>query len=420
VTVDGVSLTGPKVDNAFIFGKLRGARGSKVNIGVKRKGIDKVMSFTVTRDRIASLSVSAAYMLDPQTAFIKVERFSESTYDEFKGHLSDLKKQGAKRLVLDLRGNPGGYKDRAEKMVDELLGGEKLIVYTDGKGNAYDTRTFTRRDGIFEKEAVIVLVDENSASASEIVAGALQDNDRGLIVGRRSFAKGLVQMPVSLSDGSELRLTISRYYTPSGRCIQKPYTIGDEDEYEKDYEKRLKKGELFKADSIKFDEKLKYKTTAGRAVYGGGGVTPDYFVAKDTLYLTPYLYELWGKNILREYALEYANEHRKEYEKEGFQQFNRTFFTSDEMLNELNKLAVSTGVKMKVADFERSKAYIRLQLKAYIARNVWYRRNAQNQLNNEYFQVMASSDDILKEAIRRFDVAEKLARGEVSLAFPKK
>jgi carboxyl-terminal processing protease len=414
VKVDGTSLVGPKVENSQIFSKLRGKRGTKVSILVKRKGQAELLSFTVTRDRIPSFSVSASYMLDNQTGYMKVDRFSESTFDEFHTQIAELKNQGMKRFVLDLRGNPGGYKDRAERMVDELVAGEKLVVYTDGKGTQYDTRTYTRKDGLFESGAVVVLVDENSASASEIVAGALQDNDRALIVGRRSFGKGLVQMPVTLSDGSELRLTISRYFTPSGRCIQKHYSLGEDDEYDKDYEKRVKSGELFKADSIKNDAKLKFQTAGGRTVYGGGGITPDVFVPKDTTHLSAYLYDLWGKNIIREYALDYANDHRATFEKQAFKDFNKTFAISETMFADLNKMAKESGVKMKEADVTRSKSYIKAQIKAYIARNVWFKRNTQNGLNNEYFQVMSNSDDILQAALNHFNDAEKMARGELS------
>jgi carboxyl-terminal processing protease len=413
--VGTTSLTGPSTNNSLIFKTLRGSKGSEANIMVKRRGQKDLLNFIVKRDRIPSFSVTAGYLIDPQTGFIRVERFSESTHREFRNVLATLKSQGMRRLILDLRGNPGGYKDHAERMVDELVAGERLIVYTDGRGTAYDTRTYTHREGIFEKGGVIVLMDENSASASEIVAGAIQDNDRGLIVGRRSFGKGLVQMPVSLLDGSELRLTISRYYTPSGRCIQKPYTHNDEDEeYDNDYEKRLKSGELFKADSIKFDPKLRYKTTSGRVVYGGGGVTPDVFVPKDTLYLSNYMYELWGKNILREFALSHVEDQRKLLEKQGFKNFNQNFVVSDAALQELNQLAKTAGIKLNATDFERSKNYIRLQLKAYIARQMWTKRSQTNGLSNEYVQVMATADDVLQAALRHLDKADRMARGEVA------
>ena len=409
---DGVTLFGSKVTNSLIFTKLRGLRGTEVKLEILRNGEKDIRKFTVVRDRIPSYSVSAGYMIDVQTGYIKVDRFSESTFDEFKTVLTNLKAQGCKRLMLDLRGNPGGYKDRAEKMVDELLAGERMIVYTDGKGTKYDTQTYTKREGIFEKGAVMVILDENSASAAEIVAGALQDNDRALIVGRRSYGKGLVQMPISLQDGSELRLTISRYYTPSGRSIQKPYLLGHEEEYEKDYDKRMKSGEFFSSDSIKFNEKLKFKTFGGRIVYGGGGITPDVFVARDTTYFTKYLSNLWSKNILREFAVNYANDNIKSIEKLTFKDFNKSFVVDDAMMMDIQKLAKQANVKMRKEDYERSLPYIKAQIKAYIARNIWQRKISDG-MNNEYFQVMSTYDDTFQKSLKYFDKAEKMARGEL-------
>ena len=413
IAADGTSLVGPKVNSTIIFNKLRGKRGSEVKVEILRHGEKNLRTFTITRDRIPTYSVSAGYMVDHQTGFIKIDRFTESTYQEFRNTLISLKNQGAKRLMLDLRGNPGGYKDRAEKIVDELLGGDKMIVYTDGKGTQYDSQTVTKFDGLFEKGAVMVLIDENSASASEIVAGALQDNDRALIIGRRSFGKGLVQMPVSLSDGSELRLTISRYYTPSGRSIQKPYLMGHEEDYEKDYDTRIKSGELFVQDSIKFNEKLKYRTIGGRVVYGGGGITPDVFVARDTTYFTKYLSELWGKNIIREYALNYSTEQQEILSKMSFKDFNKQFVVTDEMMQAVKALAKQTKVTYNEKEFQRSAQYIKLQIKAYIARNIWSKKVANSGLNNEYYQVMSLIDETFQKAIRQFDKAEKLARGEL-------
>lgn len=412
IKADGVLLTGSKVTQSLIFSKLRGTRGTEVQLEILRNGEKGIMKFTVVRDRIPSYSVTAGYMIDGQTGYIKVDRFTESTFDEFRNVLATLKSQGLRRLMLDLRGNPGGYKDRAEKMVDELLAGERMIVYTDGKGTKYDTQTFTKRDGMFEKGAVMVIMDENSASAAEIVAGALQDNDRALIVGRRSFGKGLVQMPVNLQDGAELRLTISRYYTPSGRSIQKPYVMGHEEDYEKDYDTRLKSGEFFSADSIKFNEKLKYKTLGGRTVYGGGGITPDVFIARDTTYFTKYLKDLWGKNILREFALNYVNDNAKNLQKYTFKEFNKSFVVNDAMLIDMQKLAKQANVKMRVKDYERSMPYIKAQIKAYIARNIWQRRLIDG-LNNEYIQVMSPFDDTFQKSLKYFDKAEKMARGEL-------
>jgi carboxyl-terminal processing protease len=414
IKTDGVPVVGSKITNSFIYSRLRGKRGSEVTIEVLRKGEKKLRMLTIIRDRIPSYSVTGSYMVDPQTGYIKVDRFSENTFDEFKNHLSLLKTAGMKRLVIDLRGNPGGYKDRAEKMVDELVAGEKLIVRTDGKGTQYDSETYTKKEGIFEKGAVIVLMDEGSASAAEIVAGALQDNDRALVVGRRSFGKGLVQMPVNLSDGSELRLTISRYYTPSGRSIQKPYTSGNDEDYEKDYEKRMKSGEFFVADSIKFNEKSKYKTIGGRTVYGGGGITPDVFIPRDTTMITKFLNELWTKNVIREYAFNYSTENKKALEKLTFKDFNKLFVVNEAMMIELLKLSKQVGIKGKDNEYARSKPYIRYQIKAYIARNIWQNKFNEG-LNNEYFQVMLPLDETLQKSLRYFDRAEKMARGELAL-----
>ena len=260
---------------------------------------------------------------------------------------------------------------------------------------------------------MIVLVDEGSASASEIVAGALQDNDRALLIGRRSYGKGLVQLPIPLSDGSEMRLTISRYYVPSGRCIQKPYVMGNEAEYEKDFEKRLKSGELYSADSIKFDKKSEYKTAGGRTVYGGGGITPDVFVGRDTSYYSNYLFQLTSKNVIREYAFNYGQDNKAQLEKLKFSDFVKSFSVSDAMLAEMNKLAGKSDVKLKEAEFARSKNYIRTLIKAYLARQIWNKKS-NNGLNNEFYQVMVANDEVIQKAMRHFDKAERLARGEVA------
>ena len=408
--VDEKSLTGNKVDNGSIFQALRGRRGTEVRLTILSRGEKKPKVVTVVRDRIPTYSVDAAYMVDDKTGYIKVNRFSETTYDEFKTALASLKQQGLQQLMLDLRNNPGGYMDRATSLADEFIGGNKLLVYTNGKDSRYDRQTFARIAGQFEDGPLIVLVDEGSASASEIVAGALQDHDRALIVGRRSFGKGLVQMPVQLFDGSELRLTISRYYTPSGRSIQKPYVPGHEGDYEKDLEARSKRGEYFIADSIKNDPKLRFKTDAGRLVYGGGGITPDYFVPRDTSWQTPYIAQLFGKNLLREYALEYANDNRKKFEKIPFAEFNRTVNFDDDQLNKLVSLASSEGIKPNPAQFARSKEYIRTQLKAYVARYL-YQRNNRNGQNNEYFKVAGEVDDTYQKALTLFDRARQLEHG---------
>ncbi|AEI48485.1 S41 family peptidase [Runella slithyformis] len=417
--VNNEVFTGAKVDNAFIFSKLRGPRGSQVSIEILRRGVPKPLAFQLKRDRIPTYSVDASYMIDKEIGYVKVTRFSESTYDEFKNALGRLKTQGMKKLLLDLRGNPGGYMDRATNMVDELIAGDKMIVYTDGKDDRYDRQTRTKNAGMFENGSVVVLIDEGSASASEIVAGALQDHDRALIVGRRSFGKGLVQMPVNLSDGSELRLTISRYFTPSGRSIQKPYTHGDVESYEKDIKNRFSHGELFVADSIKNNPKLQFRTDAGRIVYGGGGITPDVFVPRDTSMMTPYLYELFGKNIVRDYAVRYSGENKKQFEKLSFAEFLKTFTPTEADLNAIVANATADDIKFNEKEYKRSKPYIRTYLKAMIGRYAYQKRD-KGGLNNEFYQVMSELDEGYKKAVTLFDQAEKLARTSVSLKDGKK
>lgn len=411
--VDGKPLTGSSVDNGSIFQALRGRRGTEVKLTILSRGEKQPKVVTVVRDRIPTYSVDAAYMVDDKTGYIKVNRFSETTYDEFKTALASLKQQGLKQLMLDLRNNPGGYMDRATSLADELIAGNKLLVYTNGKDNRYDRQTFARIAGQFEEGPVIVLMDEGSASASEIVAGALQDHDRALIVGRRSFGKGLVQMPVQLSDGSELRLTISRYYTPSGRSIQKPYVLGHEADYEKELEARSKRGEFFIADSIKNDPKLRFKTDGGRVVYGGGGITPDYFIPRDTSWQTNYLVQLYGKNLLREYALDYANDNRKRFEKMPFAEFVRTVTITDDQLSKLVKIASAEGIKFNEADYSRSKEYIRTQIKAFVARYIYQKNNRSGQ-NNEYFKIASEVDDTYRKALTLFDRARQLEHGTYS------
>lgn len=408
IKANNKSLTGKESNSTNIFANLRGKRGSEAKLEIKRRGFKDLLKFTVVRDKIPQYSIDAAYLMeDKKTAYIKINRFTETTYEEFKQHLAALQKQGMKQLMLDLRGNPGGYMDRATDIVDELVGGNDVIVYTDGKDSRNNRKTFAGKDGMFEKGSVIVLVDEGSASASEIVSGALQDYDRALIVGRRTFGKGLVQQPIQLSDGSELRLTISRYYIPSGRSIQKPYTKGHLDNYEHELEDRSKSGEYFIADSIKNNPKMRFKTKGGRVVYGGGGVTPDVFVPRDTSHITKYLLELYGKNVIREYALNYANDNRKTLEKQTFNSFLKNFEVSEPMLEKVKQLANSAEIKFNAADYNLSKAFIKLQIKASIALHIW-QRNVKNGLNNEFYQIIYEQDPIVATAMIQFGKAEKL------------
>lgn len=410
MTVNNEKLSGPGVTNAQVYKLLRGKRGTKVDLAIERVGIKGNMDFHVVRDRIPTYSVDAAYMVDKEIGYIKVSRFSETTFDEFKSALKTLKSDGMKKMVLDLRGNPGGYMERATSMADEFISGDKMLVYTVGKDSRYDRKTKAHVDGAFETGAVIVLVDEGSASASEILAGALQDHDRALVVGRRSYGKGLVQMPIKLQDGSELRLTISRYYTPSGRSIQKPYELGKGEEYSQDLTHRYESGEFFNADSIKLDHSKTYKTDGGRTVYGGGGIMPDVFVPRDTSANSKYLFELYAKNIIREYALRYANDNRKQLEKQPFHDYLKSFEVTDDMLKELVKDGSKAGIKPVEPEFQRSKSTIKSQTKAIIARYVWGRKQ-KNGLNNEIFQVLNPEDNVYQRALLLFGAASELERG---------
>ncbi|MCE6989118.1 S41 family peptidase [Dyadobacter sp. CY323] len=419
ISVNKENLSGPGVTNAQVYKLLRGKRGTKVDLKIERIGLNDKMNFSVVRDRIPTYSVDAAYMVSQEIGYIKVSRFSETTFDEFKSALKTLKANGLKNLILDLRGNPGGYMERATSMADEFIAGDKLLVYTEGKDSRFDRKTRSHVDGLFEQGPLIVLVDEGSASASEILAGALQDHDRALVVGRRSYGKGLVQMPIKLTDGSELRLTISRYYTPSGRSIQKPYELGKGEDYSLDLSHRYESGELFNADSIKFDKSKVYKTDGGRIVYGGGGITPDIFVPKDTLLNSKYLFELYSKNIIREYALRYANENQKKLEKQPFKEFVTNFEISDAMLSELVKDATKSGIKPNEKELALSKPLITSQTKAIIARYVWGRKQKSG-LNNEVFQVLNPTDNVYAQAVQLFNQAAQLEKGKFSsLNIPK-
>jgi carboxyl-terminal processing protease len=410
VQVEGKPMFDKKADNLTVFKKLKGVKGTQVKIGIMRRNVPGITQFTLTRDRIPQYSVEAAYLIEgSKTGYIKVSNFADKTYEEFKKALQELKKQGMNQLMIDLRDNPGGYLDRAVNMIDELLPDGKLIVYTDGKENRYDQRFKAEKPGIFEKGAVIVLIDEGSASASEIVSGALQDNDRALIVGRRSFGKGLVQMPVTLEDGSEIRLTISRYYTPSGRSIQKAFSRdGKTDAYRSDLKNRLEHGEFYNADSIRFDPKLKFKTSGGRTVYGGGGIMPDVFVALDTTFNTKFYTDLWAKNVVREYAFQYFNEHKATLKPMNFRDFGKNFTVTEAMLQDMLAMAKRDGIKENEKEFQRSAPLIKTQIKAFIASTL-YKHDSYGR-RNEFIQVMAEDDEIYKKALTLFPEAARLEK----------
>lgn len=402
VAVDSATIAGTGLTNKDVFRLLRGQKGSKVQLAIKRSNQQELLYFEVIRDRIPQHSVDVSYMVNEEIGYIKVSRFSANTFDEFKQALTKLKSEGMEKLILDLQGNPGGYMDRAVNMADEFIPGNSMIVYTEGKQARYNSEAKAYRTGIFEKGPLIVLIDEGSASASEIVSGAIQDNDRGLIVGRRSFGKGLVQMPIDLNDGSELRLTISRYYTPSGRSIQKNY--GENSDYERDIMHRREHGELFNSDSIKFIDSLKYETSKGRTVYGGGGIMPDYFVPLDTVMNSSYLFKLFTSNVLREYTLHYYERNKEKLKKMKFSNYHNNFVVTEIMLKELITLAERSGVVYDEQGFNQSKPLLQNYMKAFIARSVWS--------NEGYYPILNEQNEIFQKALTLFDEAATLASSE--------
>lgn len=370
LSIGGKRVSGAHLTSGQLSQLLRGPRGSSVAIELRRHRLARSLSFSIARSRIPNSSINAAYLVDEQTGYIKVSRFASNTYDEFKAALADLRRQGLTRLVLDLRGNPGGYLDRATRLADEFIAGSRKIVYTDGKGDQYDSQTYAKVAGEFEEGALVVLVDEGSASAAEVVAGALQDHDRATLVGRRTFGKGLVQQPIGLSDGGELRLTIARYYTPSGRSIQKPYGANYA-EYSAELSGRSDRGELQSADSIHFSSKLRFRTDHGRTVYGGGGIMPDVFVPRDSVAHSAYFTKLLSHGVARAFALSFYQSHKAELEGLRFEQFNATFRITDAQLLSLASQAAQDGVKADEAAVRRCAALLRNQLKAYIARSAY-------------------------------------------------
>ena len=400
VKVDGETVAGLGFSNRDVISRLRGEKGSSVVVSIKRSGIPELLDFEIIRDVIPQFSVDVAYMADPITGYIKVSKFSATTYMEFKEALVKLQGEGMERMILDLTGNTGGYLDRAVDMVDEMLEDGKLIVYTQGKESRYNERHIARKGGDFEQGSLIVLIDEGSASASEIVSGAIQDHDRGLIVGRRSFGKGLVQLPIPLEDGSELRLTISRYYTPSGRSIQKPYGEELDEYYREDILSRYESGEVFNEDSIKVNKELVFKTSAGRTVYGGGGIVPDHFVALDTTSNSLFLNRLFSTNSIAAYSLLYYQDHQQQLENMGKEAFIRDFEVSDDMLKDLIDYGSSNGVTFVERDFRRSKELLKVYLKAFVGRSVWD--------GEAFYPVLNQQNEIFLKAMELLDEADQL------------
>lgn len=394
IKVEGKNVANADISNSDVMQMLRGPGGTKVNVTIFRNGQE--MEYNITRGKIPLYSVDVSYMLNSLTGYIKVSHFGDRTYEEYLEGFMKLKEKGMKSLILDLRGNPGGYLKTAIQLADEFLPDKKLIVYTEGRSRPKELYNATTR-GFFEEGALVVLIDEGSASASEIVSGALQDWDRATIVGRRSFGKGLVQEQSEFPDGSAIRLTIARYYTPTGRSIQKPY--GDYNQYENELLGRLKRGELLSSDSIHFADSLKFTTPGGHIVYGGGGIMPDVFVGLDTAGTSGYYSALGGKGLINEFAYNYLDKNRKSFQKyKSFHDFNDGFTIDDELFREFISYADKNGVTPEEADIKISSAIIRTQIKALIARQLWK--------NDGFYAVIHTMDATLKKAL---DLIEKKA-----------
>ena len=389
VTINDTTYVGKEVSMDDISSRLRGPKGTTVKVGIKRATSKELLPFEITRGDIPLNSVDASFMIDEKTGYIKISRFGRTTYNEFMNALAQLRNSGASNYIIDLRGNSGGYMDEAINMVNEFLPKDRLIVYTEGKASPRN-EAYSNGTGAFQTNPIVVLMDEWSGSASEIFAGAIQDNDRGTIVGVRSYGKGLVQQQIPFADGSAIRLTIARYYTPSGRSIQREYKLGESEEYELDYISRLEHGELLSQDSIKQNDSLRYETYNGRTVYGGGGITPDIFVPRDTTNITSYFLQIMNTGALYRFAFEYADKNR-----ETLKQYNNcdsllAYLQSQPLLEEFVSYAQSKGIKRRPVYIQISRQLILDGLYAYIIRNTLE--------ENDFYQVLAKNDKTILKA----------------------
>ena len=385
VKINGEDATGDKIDNEWVMKHLRGHKGTSVDVSIYRKGKKDLLDFTIIRDKIPLNSIDASFMAAPGIGYIRLNRFAKTSVEEFTAAVANLKSNGMSKLILDLRGNSGGYLNTAVELADEFISSGRLIVYTEGlhspKQEYYSTPT-----GSFEKGKLVVIIDEASASASEIVSGAVQDWDRGIVIGRRSFGKGLVQKPFNLPDGSVIRLTTARYYTPTGRCIQRPYDNGTE-EYYKDLNKRFEHGELVVADSIRFPDSLKYETPHGRIVYGGGGIMPDVFIPWDSTMFSDYYVDLRRKGVINNFTLQYVDANRAKLTGlyPSVESFNFKFFVDQPVIDQFKALAEKEGVKFDEIGWKSSELLILTEIKALIARNLWD--------INAFYEIMSVIDD---------------------------
>lgn len=390
VSVDGENIAGKKISNTDVRKRLKGEKGTVVNVGVLRD--NGIMDFRIVRDKIPIYSVDAAYMLDKSTGYIKISRFAATTIEEFEAAVKKLKALGMQDMILDLQGNGGGYMGAAIGISDHMLKGLNMIVYTDGISSGR-REEYATSSGLFLDGRVVVLIDGNSASASEIVSGAVQDWDRGLIVGRRSFGKGLVQRQYPLTDGSMIRLTTAHYYTPSGRCIQKPYS--KEDDYQMELYRRYESGEMLNADSISVNDTLKYFTKVKhRPVYGGGGIIPDVFVPVDTGVNYLYFNRLIAKNVIGEFVVNYVDKNREMLKKKypDFASFNKNFVVTDDMIAAIVKAGEKAGVPEDDKLLAPVLPTMKLQIKGIIARDLWEM--------NEMYQILNEDNKILQEGLK--------------------
>ena len=416
VSVNDTSIAGVKMSKENIMKRLRGPKGTVVTLGIVRKGIKDKLTFKVTRDKIPVYTVDAAYMIDPTTGYVRISSFGATTNQEFIKAATSLLSQGMKDIVIDLQGNGGGYLQAAVDLADEFLDNNEMIVYTDGRTTG--RHEYRARKGKINVNKIVVLVDGYTASAAEILSGALQDNDRAVIVGRRTFAKGLVQRPIDLPDGSLIRLTIAHYYSPVGRCFQKPYVKGDKKKYDMDMLDRLNSGELMHVDSIRFPDSLKFKTIGGRTVYGGGGIMPDVYVPLDTTRYTSLHRELVAKGCVNSTVLKWLNNHRQKLEKAykvddyrkararmadnktynpadlrgGFKMFLNDFTVGDDIIDMMKKKANEAKIEYNDSTLQAAKPLLLIQIKALIARDLWDM--------SEYFEIINQTNEVYMEGLK--------------------
>jgi carboxyl-terminal processing protease len=394
VTINDSIFAGTGIKNEQVLKLLRGTKGTHVKIGIHRRGFSQLLGFDIIRGEIPIYSVDVSYMINSETGFVKISRFAEQTYEEFTKAMQKLDKSGAKKVIIDLRGNPGGYLNIVLRILDDFLGKGEPILYTQGKSQPRKTYNATAHDAWIDKN-VIVLIDEFSASASEILAGAIQDNDRGIVIGRRSYGKGLVQEQIPFGDGSAIRLSVARYYTPSGRSIQKSYKEGNE-KYFEDLFNRMVHGEFEVADSIHFADSLKYKTKSGRSVYGGGGIMPDIFVPADTSGRSQYFMDIIRTGLIYQYALQYTDQNRNRLAKIKTASDIEKLLEEENVMEEFIRFAASKGVQPDPKGLKESETIISTQLKAYISRNI---------LGEEgFYPILQKIDKTLLKAI---EISEK-------------